>query len=163
MNNAEQTTDLKIEHELAIDLKLMGFRYSMIAGDERINVTEHTIRTWFMRGGICYNAYLRKKRLLARERKEMIGNIDNQVKDLIIDAMNCLSEAVKKGNLQAAIKAIELYKIYQEQRLLEEKSEDSPLIRVIREAIDRHHTQHKAQPSQTPTETNQINQEPEEI
>lgn len=79
MNTPEQHTELKQEHEIAIDLKLLGFRYTMIADDERIKVTEHTVRTWFMKGGICYNAYRRKKRLQAKERKEMIKNIDNQV------------------------------------------------------------------------------------
>lgn len=57
--------------------------------------------------------------------------------------------------------------MYHEQRLLEEKSEESPLIKVIREAIDERRAvkraQREAQSNQNPAIANEKDAEPEVI
>lgn len=86
MNNDEQNQKiydgLKAYHQLAVDLRASGHKYDEIAADPRIDAKEHTVRTWFMKGGICYEAYEEKKKILQSERQEKLEQVEDGIVDL---------------------------------------------------------------------------------
>ena len=110
MNNREQNLydSLEPRHQLAIDLRLAGATYKQMAKNVTISTKEHTIRTWFMEGGICKEAYEWKKRERAEERDEFFQQIHEQINDIAISAIYTLRKAVEEGNVQASLKILEL-------------------------------------------------------
>lgn len=133
MNNIEQTTfnNLKSQHQLAVDLRASGARYEEIA--TQINTKQHTIRTWFMKGGICYEAYEEKKRQLRAERQEKLKQVEDGIADLASGALEVLKEAVEKKNLKAAITIMEMAGFKAIQKVQDVPSEENEVISLLRE------------------------------
>jgi hypothetical protein len=110
MNTTEQNPYdlLEPRHQLAIDLRLAGATYKQISKDIMISAKEHTIRTWFMNGGICKKAYEFKKKEHADDREEFFQKLHEHIDDIAISAVYTLHKAVESGNVQASLKILEL-------------------------------------------------------
>lgn len=110
MNIFEQSDYEKLSNpqQVAIDLRLLGMTYKNISESLFVNAKEHTVRTWFMDGGSCFQALNWKKQERVRERKEIMEGLDDLLMDMSLEALHTLREAINKGNVQASIKLLEL-------------------------------------------------------
>lgn len=146
MNKAEQNSYIKLKdyHQLAIDLRASGLRYEEIASNPQINTKEHTVRTWFMKGGICYEAYEEKKKLLRAERQEKLKQVEDGIVDLASDALEVLKEAVEKKNLKAAITVMEMAGFKATQKVQEVPQEENETVLLLRQIIDSQEASQKA-------------------
>lgn len=85
MNKDEQDTYDKLTsaQQIAVDLRLTGKPYRDIASSQFVNLQEHTICTWFMKGGVCHEAYEMKKKIRAEERDQYYRDeFENDIKEL---------------------------------------------------------------------------------
>ena len=146
MNENEQNNpynSLTSPQQIAIDLRLAGKAYKDIA-PHMSNLQEHTLRTWFMNGGVCYEAYEWKKKLRAEEREQYYRDeIENVIKDLGRYALVALQEAVSKGNITAIVKALELSGISKLSYQIDVKQDEGILI--LREIITEMRAEAKAE------------------
>jgi len=99
------------KYQLAIELRLLGFTYAQIASNPQVGLKENTIRTWFVKEGVCYFPYKRLQKERQNEYKQIFDKLHLQMREMAIDAVRVLGEAVKKGNLKASIKVLELVDI----------------------------------------------------
>jgi transposase len=93
-------------HQRAVDLKLNGMKNRDIAAE--LKVKEKTVRNWFAHGGLCYDAYKQLKRERRKEKNNLFKEIDERLKDIAVDAVIVLENAVRKGNWKAAVKVLEM-------------------------------------------------------
>lgn len=138
MNNGEHNPYdlLTSPQQIAVDLKLEGRSYKDIASNRFINLREHTIRTWFMAGGVCNEAYEWKKKIRAEEREQYYHDeFENEIKDLGREAMIALREAISKGNVTAIVRALELAGISQLSYQIQIKQEDEGIL-LLREIVE---------------------------
>lgn len=135
--NTQMYERLGSKYRLAIDLRILGYTYNRIAVNPQINLKENTVRSWFTQKGICYQGYKELQEQRINEREDLFKNISIQLLDLAYDAVSVLAEAVKKKNLSACLKIIEIAGIDSNliQRLT--KPEDSETLRLFRSIIDR--------------------------
>lgn len=91
---------LKADEKLAIDMRIQNFATKEIA--EMCKVEEQTVRTWFMKGGRLYSAYLSRSSEVNEERKRRFEDIDEQIRDAAADAVLALRAKIKRGNISAA-------------------------------------------------------------
>jgi len=115
MNESEQSRYdlLTSPQQTAIDLRLLGMTYKQIGESVFVNTKEHTVRTWFMEGGVCLGAFGWRRETRAKERKEIMAGLDDLLLDMSLEALSTLREAIKKGNVQASVKLLELTKTVQ--------------------------------------------------
>jgi len=73
-----------------------------------LKTKEKTVRNWFAHGGLCYEAYKQKKTERKKERNNLFKEIDERLKDIAVDAVIVLENAVRKGNWKAAVKVLEM-------------------------------------------------------
>ena len=99
------------KHQVAIELRLMGFTYAQIASNPQIALKENTIRAWFMKGGICNQHYKELQKKRHREYEHIFNRIHLQIRLIAIDAVRVLGEAVKQGDLRASFKALDIVDI----------------------------------------------------
>ena len=138
MNEGEQNNPydaLTSPQQIAVDLRLAGRAYKDIASNEFINLQEHTLRTWFMQGGVCHEAYEWKKKMRAEDREEYYRELESEIKDAGQEAMVALREAVSKGNTTAIVKALELSGISKLSYQIQVKQEDEGIL-ILREIIE---------------------------
>ena len=113
MNSFEQNTDGKLgfKHQIAIDLRLLGYKYHQIASNPQIALKEHTVRTWFMKEWVCYNDYKLRKNQKLKENKRLFDEIYLQLEDISLDAITTLRNAISNGNINASYKILQLFDI----------------------------------------------------
>lgn len=137
MNNDEHNPydTLTSPQQIAVDLRLAGILHKDIASHTLINLREHTIRTWFMQGGVCHATYEWKKKIRADEREQYYRDeIESEIKDAGQEAMIALREAISKGNITAIVKALELSGISKLSYQIDIKQEDEGIL-ILREII----------------------------
>lgn len=137
--NSDQQNDLKElkpHHQLAIDLRTSGASYQEIALDPRINSKEQTVRSWFMLGGLCHEAYGYKNRLLNEDRWAKMKQVEAGLQDLALDALKVLEEQIAQRNLKAAIRLLEMVGFKEVQRVEEIHPEYDEAIALLRQIIE---------------------------
>lgn len=105
-NPFKRFEELSPIHQKAIELRLNSVKYKDIARE--LNVKEITVRLWFSKGGICHDVFESMKRERMREREDLFKQIDKRLKDIAVDAVIVLENAVRKGNWKAAVKTLEM-------------------------------------------------------
>ncbi len=139
LNDPQQNDlkNLKPNHQLAVDLRVSGCSYEQIALDPRINSKEQSIRSWFMDGGKCREAYEYKIRLLSEDRWVKMRQVEAGIQDLASDALNVLKEEIAQHNLKAAIKTLEMaFKAIQKVEEVPPQADEG--IAMLREIIQSH-------------------------
>jgi len=136
MNKTEQNSyeNLGNKYKLAIDLRLLGLTYKKIASNPAISAKEHTIRTWFMVGGKCDKVYKDRVKVANSECKEFFREIETQIKDIAVGAVQGLRHAVEKGNLRAIFKSLELARI-DRKNFIKIETHDDEGIKLLRKII----------------------------
>jgi hypothetical protein len=61
-----------------------------------------------MKGGNCYEVHKQKQKERLEENMEMFANLHLQIKEMAIDAIRVLGEAIKNGNVGASVKVLDL-------------------------------------------------------
>ena len=88
--------ELKEErYRLAVDLRMMGMSCLDISRKEEIGVTYSRVRQWFMKGGICYDAFKQRQRWLASENRKRSKDFAKKLKTLASDALLILESEMK--------------------------------------------------------------------
>lgn len=105
-NHFKRFEQLSPRHQKAIELRLNAVKYKEIA--EELKVKEITVRLWFAKGGICHDVFENMKKERTKEREDLFNQIDKKLKDIAVDAVVVLENAVRKGNWKAAVKALEM-------------------------------------------------------
>lgn len=137
MNKDEQDTYDKLTsaQQIAVDLRLTGKPYRDIASSQFVNLQEHTICTWFMKGGVCHEAYEMKKKIRAEERDQYYRDeFENDIKELGREAIVAMREAIGKGSVQAIVKALELAGISQMSYKIQIQQDDEGVM-LLREIV----------------------------
>jgi Sigma-70, region 4. len=62
-------------HQRAIDLRLNGVKYKDIATE--LNIKEQTVRSWFIKDGICYFAFNQMKKEREKEKEIYLKKLTN--------------------------------------------------------------------------------------
>ncbi|MBI2600467.1 hypothetical protein HYW42_00785 [Candidatus Daviesbacteria bacterium] len=100
-NKLQQNFDsLEPKHQQAIDLRLEGLAYKVIA--KSLNLTEQHVRRWFMKGGTCHYAYQLKQKQRMKDWQEDFKKIDDKLKEIATEAVLAIKQNVRKGSLWAA-------------------------------------------------------------
>lgn len=97
---------LNERHQKAVELRLNGVKCNDIA--RQLKEKEQTVRWWLSRNGPCYKALIYLKKVRRKEKKELFNQIEERLKDIAIDAVIVLENAVRKGNLKGALKVLEI-------------------------------------------------------
>ncbi len=100
-----KTTELKLIHEEAIRLRLLGFRHDMIAqllGKMGHKVTYWTVRDWFSKKGPCQKSYQEEIRLRTARLDKDLQEAEVQLKEGAIESVTTLRSAARGGNIRAA-------------------------------------------------------------
>lgn len=105
-NTFKKFEQLSPTHQKAIELRLNAVKYKDIA--QELNMKEITVRLWFSKGGICHDVFENMKKERMKEREDLFKQIDKRLKDIAVDAVIVLENAVRKGNWKAAVKALEM-------------------------------------------------------
>lgn len=133
------------KQRLAVDLRLLGYTYSRIATNSQIDLKENTIRSWFTQKGVCYMAYSDLQKQKLAEREDLFRNITIQLIDGAYDAVKVLVEAVKKGNVTACIKIIEIAGIDSNFMLRMSNSDDNEVLTLLKRLIEKGEEDYKRQ------------------
>lgn len=98
-----QTDGLEPKYRVAIELKLRSVSYQDIADHEEIKVTRDTVKSWFKKDGLLYEAYQERKKERTEEIEERFADADSRIKELVPDALNAYEVSIKKrGSWKAA-------------------------------------------------------------
>jgi hypothetical protein len=103
--HGEHYYKLSEKHRYAVDLRLIGVGLRDIAHDQRILVSHGTARGWFMKGGVCYDAYKQESHFLAQDRKRRFKLLDKKLQQLANDAILQLEHAIKTSDTKLEVKA----------------------------------------------------------
>ena len=104
--NEDPFEKLDDHHQQAVEMRLENFAYRDIAA--HVQKSEQTVRWWFIRGGICQEAYDYKLKQRAEDRDERAKQIQNQLDSMAADAVNVLKRSMRRGSETAAIRVLEL-------------------------------------------------------
>lgn len=110
---------LERKYQLALEGRLDGWKYKTIAQGlkyEGIEITESTIRKWFMRGGPLELIFKEMKRERAREARKLFKGIRDEYRELMPDAMLTIKKATRQGNLAAALHVAAVNGIVEEEK-----------------------------------------------
>lgn len=91
---------LELKYQQAVDLNLEGASHKVIA--KMLQVKEQTVRTWFMKGGLCYPAHKEKEKQRRQEWQKRFAEIDDKLKEMAVDAVLTIKQNLNKGSLWAA-------------------------------------------------------------
>jgi transposase len=133
--NEDPYEKLDEDHRMAVDMRLENYSYADIAVPTKVK--EQTVRTWFMRGGICYEAYQQRRRERMAERKERFTEIETQLHEMAADAILTLKRQLKKGSETAAIRVLELAGFSPIHKVQDVPPEESEELKLLREIVDR--------------------------
>jgi hypothetical protein len=150
LNPQDPYEQLSEQHRIAVDMRLENYAYADIA--EPLKVKEQTVRTWFMRGGYCYEAYQWKRRIRMDERKQRFQEIETQLHEMSADAVLVLKQRLKKGSESAALNVLALAGFTPLQRVVDETPKESEELKLLRELVDTH--ERTSTPIQAERETN---------
>jgi hypothetical protein len=147
--NEDPFEKLEPHHQMAVEMRLENFAYKDIAA--AVKKSEQTVKWWFMKGGICKEAYDHKKVQRAEDRDERYQEIAKQLDEMASDALLVLKRSMKKGSESAAIRVLELAGFTPVQKVKNEtpQSEELDLLRKI---VDKH--EGTSQPLQGEREAN---------
>jgi hypothetical protein len=104
--------ELAIYHQIAIDMRFIGFQYKEIAGyllryanqnGLNLKLSEGLVRQWFSKNGICKFAFdlIREER--GRERDEDFSSISDFVRQGALESLPALIMRAKSGNVLACV------------------------------------------------------------
>lgn len=82
----------------AVDLRIVGAGYRDIARHPSVNVPHATVRRWFMKGGVCYEALSQEMRLIKNDRNKLLKKVDERIKSIMLNALISLEGVVKNIN-----------------------------------------------------------------
>lgn len=138
LNDPQQNNikELKPHHQLAVDLRVSGCSYQEIALEPRVNSKEQTVRSWFMLGGLCHEAYEYKNRLLGEDRWAKMRQVEAGIQDLASGALEVLKEEIEQHNLKAAIKVLEMAGFKEVQKVEEIHPKYDEAIALLRQIIE---------------------------
>lgn len=94
----------------AIDMRIKGYKHEYIAtflSRSGHKVEDQTVRSWFEVGGKCYEAYIWRKTIIREEAKKEFSEIEDQIKDGAVDAIQTLKNAAK-SQWKAAVELLKL-------------------------------------------------------
>lgn len=101
---------LEQHYKDAIDMRIKGYKYEYISAfltRSGHKVSEQWVREWFMQGGKCYDAYLFKKTLIREEAKKEFAEVEEQIKEGAVDAIQTLKNS-SKSSWKAALELLKL-------------------------------------------------------
>lgn len=104
INEPNPYDKLDKDKQTAVDLRLEFWKYRYIG--EKLSVAEQTVRTWFMEGGICREAYNWKKKQRSTENDEMFKEVRKELADMTSEAILVVKNHLKKQSLDAATKVL---------------------------------------------------------
>ena len=94
INNPYEKLDEK--HRTAVDMAIAYLPYQQIA--KYCEVEYSTVRSWFMTGGICHDAFQQQSKIIREERKEKFKQIREVLEFAAIDAALTLARAAQVPN-----------------------------------------------------------------
>jgi hypothetical protein len=133
----------------AIDQRLQNFSYADIA--HQLERKEQTIRTWFMTGGIFYEAHEYRRNQLAIERQHRFTEVEEQLKDMAADAILVIKNRLRGGSEPAAFKVLEMVGYGAIQKIQDIAPEESEELTLLRTIVDKHERTRKPVPAQRKT------------
>lgn len=89
--------ELDEKYRLAIDMRLLGYRYYVIG--KRLTkagmpTQEQTVASWFMKDGMCYKVFEDMKAIRIEELKKSIDEAKNQISEGVVDAIAVLRQSL---------------------------------------------------------------------
>lgn len=131
-NFTDPYDDLSAVHRHAIDLRIEGMKYKDIA--KELNAKYQTVRSWFAKKGVCYEAYNSRKKLTAQDRRQLFKQIDEKLKDLAIDAILVISNSIRHGNSRIALEVLKMAgfeQVHKIEDVTKKKGQEEKLMEII--------------------------------
>jgi hypothetical protein len=96
----------------AVEMRIRLYRYEEISlfleKKLKHKAAEQTVRTWFMKGGDCYEALEYRRKILFEENKEELKSVNERFDLLIAKAINVLDRKLDRNSENAALKTLEM-------------------------------------------------------
>lgn len=137
-NEQDAYEALDEQHRIAVDMRIENFSYADIG--ETTKVTEQSAGRWFMRGGICYQAYQEKRELRMEERRQRFMEIETQLHEMSADAVLVLKKQLKKGSESAAVTVLALAGFSPIKKVADVTDQVSEELKLLRQLVDDHET-----------------------
>lgn len=121
-------------HFKAVHMKMWGLSYFEMA--KALGRQEQTIRTWFCKGGECYEAYEEFKKQRREELSQNLDNLKDSLDEIILASMAIVRKAViEKKDTTVALKMLLASGVVQGFEVPKPKAQDNELINLLRASI----------------------------
>jgi len=121
-------------HFKAVHMKMWGLSYREMA--KALGRQEQTIRTWFCKGGECFEPYEELKKQRREELSQNLDNLKDSLDEIIVASMAIVRKAVvEKKDTSVAMKMLLASGVVQGFEVPKPMAQNNELITVLRTAI----------------------------